>query len=68
MNDGHGAELVGLGRVGRMMRFVDIAVKTANIWTVSENRPETRVISKEQMNKTNIESLRHEACVYCRIT
>jgi serine/threonine protein kinase len=58
------AELVGLGRVGRVMRFGNVAVKTANIWTVPEDAPETAVICTGQMNETNMESLRHEGRVY----
>lgn len=64
MNHDDGPELVGLGRVGRVMRYGGIAVKTANIWPVPENASETTIISKEQMNRTNIESLKHEARVY----
>lgn len=64
MNNNDGPELVGLGRAGRVIRFGNIAVKTANIWTVPEGASETTVIGREQMNELNIESLKHEGLVY----
>lgn len=53
MNNNDGPELIGLGRAGRVMRFGNIAVKTANIWTVPEDASETTVIGWEQMIELN---------------
>lgn len=64
MNDSDIPELIGLGRAGRVMRFGNIAVKTANIWTVPEDALETAIICTAQINETNIESLKHEGRVY----
>lgn len=65
MNDeDNDSELVGLGRVGQVMRIGNIAVKTANIWTVLENASEVSIICNRQMNETNMESLKHEGRVY----
>ncbi|PYI30275.1 hypothetical protein BP00DRAFT_457975 [Aspergillus indologenus CBS 114.80] len=61
------SELIGLGRVGRVMRFGDIAVKTANIWAVPKGATETTIISLEQMTELNKESLKHEGHVYCHL-
>ncbi|GLA57025.1 hypothetical protein AtubIFM54640_003149 [Aspergillus tubingensis] len=60
MSYNDGPELIGLGRVGRVMRFGDIAVKTANVWTVPKGASETTIISYEQTNKLNKQSLKHE--------
>ncbi|KXG54484.1 uncharacterized protein PGRI_076280 [Penicillium griseofulvum] len=62
-----GPELIGLGRTGRVMRFGDIAVKTANIWTAPKNSSETAIIGWEQMTKQNIELIKHEGLVYCHL-
>ncbi|OJJ67155.1 hypothetical protein ASPBRDRAFT_349942 [Aspergillus brasiliensis CBS 101740] len=67
MTNNDGPELIGLGRVGRVMRFGDIAVKTANIWTVSEGASETTIISYEQTTELNKESLKHEGHVYSHL-
>ncbi|GLA13542.1 hypothetical protein AnigIFM62618_010795 [Aspergillus niger] len=67
MSDDDGPELIGLGRVGRVMRFGDIAVKTANIWTVPDNASEMTIISYEQTTELNKESLKHEGHVYCHL-
>ena len=53
-------DLIGLGRVGCVMRIGDIAVKTANTWTVPENASEYTSIVYQQTNRTNEESLIHE--------
>ncbi|GFN13470.1 hypothetical protein AtubIFM55763_001180 [Aspergillus tubingensis] len=63
MSYNDGPELIGLGRVGRVMRFGDIAVKTANVWTVPKGASETTIISYEQTNKLNKQSLKHEGHV-----
>lgn len=62
-----GPELIGLGRAGRVMRFGNTAVKTANIWTMPEDTSETTIVCREQMNEANIESLKHEGLVYHHI-
>jgi hypothetical protein len=49
------------------MRYGNIAVKTANIWTVPEDASETTIIGWEQMNELNIESIKHEGLVYCHL-
>lgn len=64
MNNIDGPELIGLGRTGRIMRHGNIAVKTANIWTVPEDASETTKIGAELMNEVNRESLKHEGLVY----
>lgn len=46
------------------MRHGNIAVKTANIWTVPEDASETTKIGAELMNEVNRESLKHEGLVY----
>ncbi|KAH8423158.1 uncharacterized protein LDX57_000913 [Aspergillus melleus] len=46
------------------MRTGEIAVKTANKWTVPDNASEYTTIVYEQMNKTNEESLIHEGRIY----
>lgn len=61
------SELIGLGRVGRVMRFGDIAVKTANVWTVPKGASETTIISYEQTNELNKQSLKHEGHVYSHL-
>ena len=61
------SELIGLGRVGRVTRVGNIAVKTANIWSVPEDgddASETTAIYKRHTNETNVESLKHEGRVY----
>lgn len=67
MSYNDGPELIGLGRVGRVMRFGDIAVKTANVWTVPKGASETTIISYEQTNKLNKQSLKHEGHVYSHL-
>lgn len=67
MNNNDGPELIGLGRAGHMMRFGNIAVKTANIWTVPEDASETTISGCEQMIELNMESLKHEGLVYCHL-
>ena len=62
--DNEDSELIGLGRVGRVMRVSNMAVKTANIWSVPEDASETTAICKRQTNETNVESLKHEGRVY----
>lgn len=57
-------DLIGLGRVGRVIRFGEVAVKTANVWTVPENASEDTIICYQQMNKINTKSLEHEGSVY----
>lgn len=64
MRNNDGPELIGLGRAGRVMRFGNIAVKTANIWTMPEDASETTIISWEQMIEQNKESIKHEGLVY----
>ncbi|GKZ19479.1 hypothetical protein AbraIFM66951_011090 [Aspergillus brasiliensis] len=67
MSNNDGPELIGIGRVGRVMRFGDIAVKTANIWTVPEGASETTIISYEQTTELNKVSLKHEGHVYSHL-
>lgn len=67
MDNYDGPELIGLGRTGRVMRFGNIAVKTANIWTVPEDASETAIIGWKQTIGLNIESLKHEGLVYCHL-
>ncbi|GKZ36492.1 hypothetical protein AbraIFM66950_007608 [Aspergillus brasiliensis] len=67
MSNNDGPELIGLGRVGRVMRFGDIAVKYANIWTVPEGASEATIISYEQTTELNRESLKHEGHVYSHL-
>lgn len=64
VNNNDISELIGIGRTGRVMRFGNIAVRPANIWTVPEDASETTTISNEQLNEQNIRSLKHEASVY----
>ena len=59
-NNDDGSELIGFGRAGRVMRFGNIAVKTANSWTAPEDASMTTIIGWEQMIKMNMESLKHE--------
>lgn len=67
LNDDDETALIGLGRAGRVMRFGNIAVKTANIWTVPKDASETTIIGWEQMIELNKESLKHEGLVYCHL-
>jgi tRNA A-37 threonylcarbamoyl transferase component Bud32 len=67
MNDNDETALIGLGRAGRVMRIGNIAVKTANIWTVPKDASETTIIGWEQMVELNKESLKHEGLVYCHL-
>ncbi|KNG80905.1 hypothetical protein ANOM_010097 [Aspergillus nomiae NRRL 13137] len=60
-------DLIGLGRVGCGMRIGDIAVKTANTWTVPANASEYTSIVYQQTNRTNEESLIHEGRIYQRL-
>lgn len=64
MDDNDKPELIGLGRTGRVMRFGNTAVKTANIWTIPEDASESTIIGYEDMNEQNKESLKHEGLVY----
>ncbi|RJE26177.1 hypothetical protein PHISCL_01527 [Aspergillus sclerotialis] len=57
-------DLIGVGRVGCVMRTEEVAVKTPNKWTVPDNASEYTTIVYEQMNRTNEESLIHEGRVY----
>lgn len=57
-------DLIGLGRVGCVMRIGDIALKTANKWRVPDNASEYTTILHEQTNRTNEESLKHEGYIY----
>ncbi|PLB49605.1 hypothetical protein P170DRAFT_510134 [Aspergillus steynii IBT 23096] len=57
-------ELIGLGRVGCVMRHGEIAVKTANKWPVPDNASEYTTILHEQTNRTNEEALIHEGRIY----
>lgn len=57
-------DLIGLGRVGCVMRIGDIALKTANKWRVPDNASEYTTILHEQTNRNNEESLKHEGCIY----
>lgn len=56
MKDNDDSGLIGIGRVGRVMRFGNAAVKTANFWTVPEDASETTIICIEQMIGANIDS------------
>lgn len=56
MDDNDETTLIGLGRAGRVKRFGNIAVKTANIWTVPKDASETTIIGWEQMVELNKES------------
>lgn len=64
MDEDNNPELIGLGRSGRVMRFGNSAVKTANIWTVPEDASDSTIICNEQINDTNKGSLKHEGLVY----
>ncbi|KAL4890624.1 kinase-like domain-containing protein [Aspergillus ambiguus] len=57
-------ELVGLGRVGCVMRFGEVAVKTANKWKVPNDASEYTVTMYLEINQTIEEALKHEGHVY----
>lgn len=64
MDDNDKPELIGLGRAGRVMRVGNIAVETANIWSMPESASEATIIGWEQTNELNKEFLKHEGHVY----
>jgi len=53
MNNNDGPEVIGLRRDGRVMRFENVAVKTANIWTAPEDASMTTIIRLEQTIELN---------------
>ncbi|KAE8355940.1 hypothetical protein BDV28DRAFT_128144 [Aspergillus coremiiformis] len=57
-------DLIGLGRVGCVMRIGDIAVKTANKWPVPANASEYTTILHHQTNRMNEDALIHEGYIY----
>ncbi|PWY72241.1 hypothetical protein BO94DRAFT_501447, partial [Aspergillus sclerotioniger CBS 115572] len=46
------------------MRYGDVAVKTANKWSVPDNASEYTTLIYQQMNRTNEEALNHEGRIY----
>ncbi|KAF7589610.1 hypothetical protein BBP40_004024 [Aspergillus hancockii] len=54
------ADLIGCGRVGCVIRYGEIAAKTANKWTVPDNASEYTTIVYQQINMPNEESLEHD--------
>lgn len=58
------SDLIGLGRVGCVKRFGDVAVKTANQWPVPHDASEYTMSVYNHMNRTNEESLKSEGRIY----
>ncbi|PYI06789.1 hypothetical protein BO78DRAFT_368351 [Aspergillus sclerotiicarbonarius CBS 121057] len=60
-------DLISAGRVGCVMRYGDVAVKTANKPTVPDNASEYTTIVYQRMNRTNEETLKHEGRIYAHL-
>ncbi|KAL5357648.1 kinase-like domain-containing protein [Aspergillus floccosus] len=58
------SDLIGLGRVGCVKRFGDVAVKTANQWPVAHDASEYTMSVCGHINRTNEESLMSEGRIY----